>query len=279
MLTNIMSLLKISVIIPTYKPDNYLWECLDSLRRQTFLKSDFEVVLILNGCREPYNERIVNYTTKADDILWHYVQIDVGGVSNARNIGLDLAKGEYITFVDDDDIVSETYLEELYQIAKPHVIPLCYPLSFKDSIHFAKPYIISSEYRDSKNVPLQFVKAKKYFSGPVYKLIHKEIIGSRRFNTTFTNGEDSLFMFLISDKFRFIAFTSKRAIYYRRLRSNSASFRPRPFRCILWNRCRLMLEYSRIYFSNIPSYNSYFYFTRIMGSLRTIVDAILTNLH
>ena len=53
--------MKISVIIPTYKPKSYLWECLDSLVAQTFAKEDFEVVIVLNGCEDPYKSQIEKY--------------------------------------------------------------------------------------------------------------------------------------------------------------------------------------------------------------------------
>lgn len=107
--------MKISVIIPTYKPQSYIWECLDSICNQTFPKDDFEVVLVLNGCREPYDGQIREYINNHPVVQWNYIQTDKGGVSNARNLGLDAAKGEYITFVDDDDYVSGVYLEGLYE--------------------------------------------------------------------------------------------------------------------------------------------------------------------
>ena len=53
--------MKISVIIPTYKPKEYIWECLDSLKSQTFDKKEFEIILILNGCKEPYYSEIDKY--------------------------------------------------------------------------------------------------------------------------------------------------------------------------------------------------------------------------
>lgn len=56
--------MKISVIIPTYKPKAYLWECLDSLVAQTFAKKDFEVLLVLNGCLEPYRSEIEHILKK-----------------------------------------------------------------------------------------------------------------------------------------------------------------------------------------------------------------------
>ena len=88
--------MKISVIIPTYKPLSYLWECLNSLIQQTYPKTDFEIILVLNGCCEPYKSDINHYiATSMQGVNINFIQIDEGGVSNARNIALDKAKGEY----------------------------------------------------------------------------------------------------------------------------------------------------------------------------------------
>ena len=53
--------MKISVIVPTYKPQDYLWECLNSLMNQTLSKQEYEVVLVLNGCTEPWKSQIAEY--------------------------------------------------------------------------------------------------------------------------------------------------------------------------------------------------------------------------
>ena len=116
--------MKISVIIPTYKPQNYLWECLESLKMQTFPKGDFEIILVLNGCNEPYYSHIEDYLSlNMSDNVVNFIHVEQGGVSNARNVALNCARGEYIAFVDDDDFISPSYLEELY--AKMHIIKKC----------------------------------------------------------------------------------------------------------------------------------------------------------
>lgn len=56
--------MKISVVVPTYKPKYYLWECLNSLKEQTFPVDDFEILLVLNGCCEPYKSEIEEYLLK-----------------------------------------------------------------------------------------------------------------------------------------------------------------------------------------------------------------------
>ena len=81
--------MKISVIVPTYKPQAYLWECLN----QTFPKTEYELILVLNGCNEPYNAQIKDWLAKHSDLQVQYIQTDEAGVSNARNMALDVARG------------------------------------------------------------------------------------------------------------------------------------------------------------------------------------------
>lgn len=257
--------MQISVIIPTYKPQNYLWQCLDSLDAQTMDKSLWEVIIVLNGCSEPWKTEIKKYIGLHHWFNARLLQTDEAGVSNARNIGLDNAKGEYITFIDDDDYVSPSYLDELAVIATPDTIAASNTIAFSDqNAHI--PYAIEKEYlhyATKDNVP--FYSAKKYFRGPCMKLIHRSIIAGRRYNPQFAVSEDSLYMFAISDKMRYVAFTNPQAVYYRRIRPDSAS------RQLSWlqrirNGMHLVLQYSKIYRSG-KGYKFSFYFTRLLGTL------------
>lgn len=81
---------------------------MEAIRNQTLTQNEFETLVILNGCKEPYFEQIQKYINVHSSNI-RLIQTDVHGVSNARNIGIEAAKGEYITFVD-DDIVSPAYL-------------------------------------------------------------------------------------------------------------------------------------------------------------------------
>lgn len=264
----------ISVIIPTYCPQSYIWECLQSIASQTLSPTKFEVIIILNGCNEPYYSQIQSFIK--DNMACHNVtllQTQLCGVSNARNLGLNEAKGNYITFMDDDDFISTTYLEEMYSLANSDNIVLCYPYAFNDGVsEIQLPYRITSAYDYCVKHNCQTIasRARKFFSGPCMKLIPRGCIQDRRFDIRFKNGEDSLFMFLISDKFNTLTFTSKNAIYYRRYRMGSANFSINMHQR-LRNSIRLSLEYTRIYFSNIKQYNLNFYITRILGSIRSII--------
>lgn len=262
----------ISVIIPSFKPGLYLWECLDSICAQTFPRKDFEVILVLNGCKSPFEERIIEYINVHTTVQWKFIQTDEGGVSNARNIGLDVAIGKYICFIDDDDFVSPTYLEQLFMHAAPDVVPVCKPLSFIDGSIDFRPYNITKDYDKFHAMGLiRFQKPKRFFNGPVYKLIHRDVIGSRRFDERFKNGEDSLFMFLISDRFRYVDFTDETAIYYRRIRNDSATGKNNSLKYKINNYLYLILLQSSIYFKNIRKYNFFFYINSVIGRIKSIL--------
>lgn len=100
---------KISVIVPVYKAENYLHRCVDSLLAQTF--QDFEILLIDDGSPDRSGEICDEYARKDKRVrVFHK---ENGGVSSARNVGLDNAVGAYICFVDSDDWVEENMLETL----------------------------------------------------------------------------------------------------------------------------------------------------------------------
>lgn len=265
--------IKISVIVPTYKPQGYLWECLDSLVKQTFPKKCFEIILVLNGCTEPWKRQIEEFICqKMLEMNVHFIHTEKGGVSNARNIALDIAAGEYVTFIDDDDFVSQRYLEILYANAASDTISLCYPYAFNDGdVQHQLEYSITSQYDKISALGKQsFTRARKYFSGPWMKLIPMSFIQDRRYDIRFKNGEDSLFMFLISDRFKYVDFTDHSATYYRRYRLNSAISYNRNKYYVVVNSIKIILTYFKYYFKHPLSYNMLFFATRILATIKSV---------
>lgn len=105
---------KISVIVPVYKAEAYLHRCVDSLLVQTFL--DFEVLLVDDGSPDRSGEICDEYAHKDGRVrVFHKKN---GGVSSARQCGMDNAQGEYTIHADPDDWVEPDMLEELYRKAK-----------------------------------------------------------------------------------------------------------------------------------------------------------------
>ena len=103
----------ISLIVPIYNVENYLWSCLDSIAKQTY--SNIEVLLVNDG--SPDGSAAICQEFVARDSRFRYIEKENGGLSDARNAGIAEAKGEFISFVDSDDWIELTYVEDLYRAA------------------------------------------------------------------------------------------------------------------------------------------------------------------
>ena len=101
----------VSVILPVYNIGEYLEPCMESVTRQTL--RDIEILLIDDGSTDDSLERCRRWEQKDSRI--RLIQKPNGGVSSARNLGLELARGEFVAFVDPDDWLDETYLQKLYE--------------------------------------------------------------------------------------------------------------------------------------------------------------------
>ena len=100
----------ISIIVPVYNVEEYLKQCLDSILGQTY--RNWELILVNDGSTDSSGLICQEYAEK--DARFRYFEKENGGQSEARNYGIEQAQGEYLTFVDSDDWVTETYIEELY---------------------------------------------------------------------------------------------------------------------------------------------------------------------
>lgn len=133
---------KISVIVPVYNVEQYLPRCIDSILAQTF--TDFELLLIDDGSTDNSGKICDEYAKKKDTKIrvWHK---ENGGVSSARNMGLDFAKGEYIQFIDSDDFIEKNMFEIVYNTCENAdiVVTDYYVNTKKQTIY--KKQIISSD--------------------------------------------------------------------------------------------------------------------------------------
>lgn len=271
--------MKISVIIPTYKPQAYLWRCIDSLLCQSFCKEDFEIIIVLNGCKEPYLTQINKYIREHNNgNRFILIQTEEPGVSNARNKGLDAASGDYIAFIDDDDFVSENYLESLYSIASKEIISVsntkAFTERFNDELYFYPTYRVQEHFVKRSRYGLQSYVKADCFSGPCMKLFHRDIIGNRRFDVNFSNHEDSLFLFEISNRFNKVAFSSPNVYYYRNIRTGSATT-SYPLSKKIPNCFRLMIAYTRLYVKDIKGYSFRFYASCILGAIKNVLVSFI----
>lgn len=104
----------VSVLVPVYNVEEYLERCLDSILVQKF--TNIEVICVNDGSADRSGEILQKYAKKDSRII--VVNKENGGLPSARNAGLEIARGKYISFIDSDDYVEKTMIRKLYQVAE-----------------------------------------------------------------------------------------------------------------------------------------------------------------
>ena len=110
----------ISVIVPVYNVEPYLRQCLDSIVNQTY--PNIEILIVDDGSPDHCGEICDEYAEKDSRII--VIHQENAGLSAARNAALDIARGEYIMFVDSDDWVEPTYCEKALEMIQKHQVPM-----------------------------------------------------------------------------------------------------------------------------------------------------------
>lgn len=108
-----MNEIKVSIIIPVYNVEKYIEECMESVVNQTL--EEIEIIIVNDGTQDNSMKKIERFLS---DERITIVNKKNGGVSSARNTGMEIAKGEYISFVDPDDFIELTMIEDLYKDAE-----------------------------------------------------------------------------------------------------------------------------------------------------------------
>ena len=109
--------IKVSVIVPVYNVELYLEKCLLSLVNQTV--KEIEILVVNDGSKDDSQIIIDKFSKEYPDKIFGFVK-ENGGLSDARNFGIDKARGQYLGFVDSDDHVSETMFEDMYDLAEKY---------------------------------------------------------------------------------------------------------------------------------------------------------------
>lgn len=196
---------QISVIVPVYNAEKYLHRCIDSILAQTF--SDFELLLIDDGSKDNSGRICDKYAAKDNRIrVFHK---ENGGVSSARNLGLNNAKGKWITFVDADDYVKSEYLSNL--LDHTHIgADLIFSYA---EFHYANGEIQKEYYPKqiitNENFHLAFTEHElNWHTSPWSKLFKSELCSKLRFTEGMPIGEDLVFLYTYILKCNKIFFSS-----------------------------------------------------------------------
>lgn len=211
---------KISVIVASYKPQSYVWKCIDSLASQTLDADLYEVIIVLNGPKEPYFNEIADYVAKKGIQNLNLIYTDKRGVSEARNIGLEISVGNYLVFTDDDDYISENYLESLLGNAEKKTIVLSDNEFFEDMTNKVLSNPRSDSFKPNYETT-NILKFRKFYRVAWGKLIPRNLIGNIKFDTNIQPGEDTLFIMEVLSKVQKIRTIQEGSFYHRRIRENS----------------------------------------------------------
>lgn len=180
----------ISIVVPVYKSEKTLAGCLDSLLAQTY--ADIEVICVIDGSPDSCGDICDAYAEK--DARVKSIKRENGGVSSARNRGIDEATGEYLMFVDSDDTVEPDYCEKMW---KAHTetdadLVICGFHHWYVGRDVKKVPSNPGVYK-TENYGADFLKLYQegFLNMPWNKLFKKEFAG--RFDTSLSLGEDLLF--------------------------------------------------------------------------------------
>lgn len=163
-------MIKVSVIVPVYNTSLYLSKCLNSLVNQTL--KDIEIIVINDGSTDNSLEIINGFKKDNKNIV--VINDSNHGQGFARNRGIELAKGDFITFVDSDDFIDYDMLEKMYKVSKDYDVVVCdINKVFENKIQVFKNYNKYSK-EDNKNLMISH-------QGPVARLYRKELFKDIRF--------------------------------------------------------------------------------------------------
>lgn len=200
---------KYSIIVPIYKAEACLVRCVDSILMQSY--NDFELLLIDDGSPDKSGE-ICDYYAKIDSRVRVFHK-DNGGVSSARNLGIEKAKGEWIWFVDSDDSIVRTALSVIEKEIT----------TSRSSIHSFAVNVICGNSRTTLNEFDVRLKADEEFGklltyeisgAPYLRVYKKDVLVDVRFSNTLHIGEDLLFNLNILFKYKEIKIHHVKDVIY-----------------------------------------------------------------
>ncbi len=173
-------MVKVSVIVPVYNVEKYLEKCLNSLVSQTL--EDIEIIVVNDGSKDDSQKIIDDFQQRFPQKIKSFVK-ENGGLSDARNYGIDRASGEFTGFVDSDDFVSLNMFQEMYDLAKNNdaEMVICNLQKVDEN------GIVTQKLTQIPNLPEVFKLENHFsvFSDLSYfacnKLFHRELFTEKRF--------------------------------------------------------------------------------------------------
>ena len=213
---------KISVIVPVYNVEAYLERCVESILQQTY--AHFELILINDGSTDSSGQICDHLASQYENIKVYH--IENAGVSNARNMGIQLATGSWVTFIDSDDFVTQDYLATLASAAEGLNVGFVIA-----SLHHIKNGIVTdipshsgkTELWSTEETMKELLMTTRTSFFPVAKLFKRDLLADEKFNTNYHLAEDALFLTELLLKTRCSCVFIDKPVYYYDHREGSAT--------------------------------------------------------
>lgn len=210
----------ISVIVPVYNVGKYLEKCVKSVKAQT--DSDWELLLIDDGSTDNSGD-ICDKFAKEDERIKVFRKPN-GGVSSARNLGIEKAHGDYIIFVDGDDFIEPTLFEDFKKINKEKDLDLFmfeYSVDYGDDvrIHSVADYWYGKN--DTQTALINTITPNNRLIG--VKIYRKALVGNKRFDKSIILGEDTMFAVDVITEAKNVFYSKK--FYYHYVQSENSAVR------------------------------------------------------
>ena len=213
---------KISVIVPVYNVEAYLERCVESILQQTY--ANFELILINDGSADSSGQICDYLASRYENIKVYH--IENAGVSNARNMGIQLATGSWVTFIDSDDFVTQDYLATLASAVEGENIGFVIaPLHhIKNGIVTdLPPHSGKTELWSTEETMKELLMTTRTSFFPVAKLFKRDLLADEKFNTHYHLAEDALFLTELLLKTRCSCVFIDKPVYYYDHREGSAT--------------------------------------------------------
>ena len=213
---------KISVIVPVYNVEAYLERCVGSILQQTY--THFELILINDGSTDSSGQICDHLASQYENIKVYH--IENAGVSNARNMGIQLATGSWVTFIDSDDFVTQDYLATLASAVEGvNVGFVIAPLHhIKNGIVTdLPPHSGKTELWSTEETMKELLMTTRTSFFPVAKLFKRDLLADEKFNTNYHLAEDALFLTELLLKTRCSCVFIDKPVYYYDHREGSAT--------------------------------------------------------
>lgn len=172
--------MKISIIVPVYNVKPYLKRCIDSILNQTF--EEFELILVDDGSTDG-SELICDKYSDMDKRV-RVIHKKNGGQSDARNKGIDIAKGDWYTFIDSDDWIEKKYLEILYSNAEKYNVDISavnYCRAYEDGSTGSYFFIDEGIHTGTDALKYLYIQNPTYTNAPFGKLYRASLFSDLRF--------------------------------------------------------------------------------------------------